>query len=294
MKKVITIAGTVIGGALISLIFLNRANAATIAILDTSINSSQVNNIVHEVCFTTNSSCLNNQSFMDGAGSANIIPAAWSVTDMNHGTEVAETALLANPQVKIVFIRISDTLLYQGAEYMHSDKNSIDAGLAWIAKNYKQYGIQAVSISQELTVSNGSCMVDANFTSSVESLKSVNIPVLAGVGNSGLQNKTAWPACSTDVIGVGAATAQGSPYYFSNLGQGVKLMSLGRTNVPMPTAPTGSKTVSTAVMGTSIATPWAATLWATNYGGTWQNQIDSLLKLPVITDNYKNKYPFLM
>ena len=137
-------------------------------------------------------------------------------------------------------------------------------------------------------------MVDANFTSSVESLKSVNIPVLAGVGNSGLQNKTAWPECSTDVIGVGAATAQGSPYYFSNLGQGVKLMSLGRTNVPMPTAPTGSKTVSTSVMGTSIATPWAATLWATNYGGTWQNQIDSLLKLPVITDNYKNKYPFLM
>ena len=297
MKKSLTILGVVIGAGLIALFTLNRASAATIAIIDTSVNSSQVKNIVHEVCFTTNASCAGNTLTAEGTGAANILPGAWSILGINHGTEVAETALQANPNVKIVFIRITDTLGsngYNGTLFMHTSQSSLDQGLAWVAKNYKQYGIQDVTISQELKFSSGSCPTDTSFTSFVESLKNNNVPVFAGAGNDGLQNNIAWPACSNDVISVGAASDQGSPLYFSNLGPSVKLMSLGSLTVPLPTNATGTAITPTRVAGTSMASPWAATLWATNYTGTWQQQVNNLQKLPIVTDKYGNKYPFLM
>jgi len=287
MKKTLIIAGTVIGGALIALLTLNRANAATIAIIDTAINSNYVKNVTHEVCFTDNESCPNGQGSMDGAGAANVPSSAYKVGDVIHGTEVAQVAIQANPNVKIVFIRIGD---WYGSSMLQTG-TQLDNAMTWVAQNYKKYGIQAVSISQERENFTGACPVDNTLTNNVETLKSANIPVFAGVGNSGLKNFVGFPACSTDVISVGASSAQGTPYYFSNLGSGVKLMSLGRTTVPVTT---DSGTVQTAVVGTSIATPWAATIWVTNGWGTYDSNKAGIAKLPVIMDSYKNKYPFLM
>lgn len=287
MKRALVIAGVVIGGALIGLLTLNRANAATIAIVDTSINSKYVKNVVHEVCFTSNNSCPNNLSFMDGVGSANVPSAAYKIDSVLHGTEVAQTAIQANPNIKIVFIRIGN---WYGTS-MLQDGNSLDAAMNWLAQNAKQYGIQTVSISQERENFTGACPVDNVFTNDVQLLKSTNVLVFAGSGNSGKANFVGFPACSPDVISVGASSAQGTPYYFSNLGTGVKLMSLGRTTVPVQT---DSGTVQTPVMGTSIATPWAATLWATNGWGPYQSAQSNIAKLPLIMDNAKIKYPFLM
>jgi len=265
------------------------AQVHTVAVIDTMINASQVPNVIHEACFTYSATCPNGQGFMDGPGSANVSADLWSAKNLEHGAEVVETAIQANPKVRIVFLRIADAYTYLGKPVMGTQLSSLVNALGWIAKNYQSYGINVVSISQEAVFSTG-CRVDANLTASVETLKAANVPVLAGVGNSGLLNHTAWPACSPDVIGVGATSAQGVQLYFSNLGQGVQIMAAGSLTVPMPNGPTGTAMTPTRVDGTSIATPVAATLWATNFTGTWANQVAQMQKLPQIQDKYKNKY----
>ena len=122
----------------------------------------------------------------------------------------------------------------------------------------------------------------------MQSLKSQNVPVLAGVGNSATVNSPGFPACLPDVIGVGGATLTGQIYYFSNVGTGVDLMSLGRTNI------IGINGVTQAVIGTSIATPWAAALWVKNFSGTYADQLAQMAKLKMIKDPVKGTYPWLM
>jgi len=268
-------------------------NAPTVAIIDTTINSSQFPNVIHEVCFTYSEDCPNNQASMDGPGAAGVPAFYFPANTINHGAQVVGSAILANPKVKIVFIRIADVMTYLGKPVMGTQLSSIDNAMNWVASNYKQYGINVVSISQEAVFADGSCRVDAKLTASVEILKTANVPVLAGVGNNGLQNHTAFPACSPDVIGVGASSPQGAPLYFSNLGTGVQLLALGSTTVNMPVAATGSSMVATRVAGTSIATPIAATLWATNFSGTWQNQVNQMKALPQVMDQLKNRYSWI-
>ena len=65
-------------------------------------------------------------------------------------------------------------------------------------------------------------------------------------------------------------------------------MSLGRLNITMP-----DKTVR-AVIGTSIATPYAAALWAGKWSGSYDSQIAQLPSLPKAKDGLKNLYPFLL
>ena len=64
-----------------------------------------------------------------------------------------------------------------------------------------------------LMFAQGSCPTSTypQLTAAVETLKAANVPVLAGVGNNGKVNYTAYPACSTDVIGVGAENSFGTP-----------------------------------------------------------------------------------
>jgi hypothetical protein len=287
LKSAAVLASVVLGGMSLP---AYASQVPTIAILDTSINYAQFPNVIHEVCETASGTCPNGQGFMEGTGAANVPASHWADRGMDHGSSVVATAVKTNPNVRIVFVRIADTFSTATTSSMLTEAPSLDNAIAWVAKNFKQYGIGAVSLSQEAMFSAGTCRVDANLTASVETLKAGNVPVLAGVGNSGLQNHTAWPACSPDVIGVGATSAQGNPLYFSNLGQGVQLMAQGSLTVPMPKGPTGTATTPILEAGTSIATPVAATLWATNFSGTWANQVAQMQKLPQIQDSLKNKY----
>jgi hypothetical protein len=116
------------------------SSAPVIAIIDDAINSKYIPNVIHEVCTTQNASCPNGQGFMEGPGSANIPTIGWTLEADRHGTEVAESAIQAKPNVKIVFIRIG---LWYGTSMMQSGLD-LDNALSWVAKNYKTYGIQAV------------------------------------------------------------------------------------------------------------------------------------------------------
>jgi hypothetical protein len=287
MKKL-----TVLAVALLSIVPI-QAHAATptIAIIDTAIDSSSIPQVSYEVCFTNNNSCPNGTKSQEGKGSANVDSVGWSITGMDHGTDVTQSALVANKNINIVFIRISDftkaTAKY--AQYMYTGGDTIDRAIQWIDANASKYNISAVSISQERhNFAKGTCPTDIQFASTVQSLKTKNVPVLVGVGNDASVDFVGFPACVQDVIGVGAATTAGQNYYFSNLGAGVDLMSLGRLNIPMP------NNTSKAVIGTSIATPYAAALWVTKITGQYDSQIAQLSALPKAKDGIKNLYPFLI
>jgi hypothetical protein len=238
----------------------------TIAILDTAIDSSKVPNIIHEVCVTNDATCPNGQKTMEGTGAANVPAYAWNINGMIHGTEVALTAEQANPNVRIVFVRLDDVHpASQYAAYSNANDQSLEAGLTWVANNASKYNISAVSISQT-RYNFTSCPTDTVMQNAINTLKANNVPVFAGVPDNGIKNQMGFPACMPNVISVGASSAQGTPYYFSNYGTVVQFMGIGRTNVTLPGAGV------TAVMGTSIATPWVAALWVERYTGTWQQQ----------------------
>jgi hypothetical protein len=223
-------------------------------------------------------------------GATTVTPAVWAAKNIGHGEAVVGTALYYNPKVKIVFVRIADAYLYQGNAIMATQLSSVERALTWIADNFQKYGINAVSISQEAIFGDGTCRIDPIITAAVEKLKAGNVPVLAGVGNDARNNHTAFPACSPDVIGVGASTPAGGPIYFTNLGAGVQLMAQGSVAVKVPASTSGTAMVPLLVAGTSIATPTGATLWATYFSGTWDNHVAQMKKLPTFVDQYKTSY----
>lgn len=289
MKK-LSVLTVIIAGLLSAIPATSHAATPTIAIIDTAIDSSLIPQVTYEACFTSNRSCPNGTSYQEGKGSANINPAGWNLAGVDHGTQVVETALLANKNVNIVFIRLTDftAATKNYGAYTHNDGGSLDNAIQWLAQNASKYNISAVSISQERhNFAKGTCPTDNVFSSSVQSLKNLNVPVLAGAGNDAVMDFVGFPACIQDVLAVGASSIQGQAYYFSNLGQGVDLMSIGRVNVTMPNG------VVTPVMGTSIATPYAAALWVSRFTGSFQNQISQIAKLPVAKDGFKNAYPFI-
>jgi hypothetical protein len=268
----------------------DSAPKKTIAIIDTAIDSSKVPQVVYEACINDNRSCPNGTSFQEGKGAANVPTAGWTINGMSHGYEVTQSALSANPNLNIVFVRITNftdaTKNYEA--YMHTSGASLANAVQWVATNAKKLNISAVSISQDReNFAVGTCPADAVFSGAVQSLKAIDVPVLAGVGNSATVNRPGFPACLPDVIGVGGATATGQIYYFSNTGPGVDLMSLGRTNI------TGLDGRPQAVIGTSIATPWAAALWVKNFSGTYANQLSQMAALKTIKDPIKGTYPWL-
>lgn len=263
----------------------------TIAIIDTAIDSSKIPQVIYEACINDNSSCPNGTSFQEGVGSANVPTVAWTLNGMSHGYEVTQAALVANPNLNIVFVRITNftNATKNYGPYIHKSGASLANAVKWVAANAKKLNISAVSISQDReNFPVGTCPADDVFSAAVQSLKTQNVPVLAGVGNSGTVNRPGFPACLPDVIGVGAATPTGQIYYFSNVGPGVDLMSLGRTNI------IGMNGSTQAVMGTSIATPWAAALWIKNFNGTYADQMTQMAKLKTIKDPVKGTYPWLM
>ena len=267
----------------------SHAVTPTIAIIDTAIDSSNIPQVTYEACFTTNNSCPNGKNFQEGKGSANTDKLGWSVNGMSHGLEVTESAIYANKNINIVFIRLTNINKYPTFTAMHSDGQSLDNAIQWVSQNATKYNISAVSISQERhNFAKGTCPTDTIFSSSIQSLKSINVPVLVGVGNDAVVDFVGFPACVQDVVAVGAATTQAQAYYFSNLGAGVDLMSIGRLNITLPNG-----TVQ-AVIGTSIATPYAASIWVSRFNGDFTNQMSQLSTLPKAKDGLKNLYPFLI
>lgn len=273
MKKLVIVALS----AVLAVMAIEPAHAQaapTIAIIDSAVDSSKIKNIVYEVCFTQEKTCLNKSNTQEGQGSASV--TKWT-SSLDHGNQVAQAAVLANPNIKIVFIRIADERLTGNHLYDASRQQA----LQWILLNAEKFGISSVSISASLGLHTpSSCLSYPGYStvrSVTQSLLSKNVIVFAATGNNGDKSRIGFPACIDNVVAVGATRPNGTWATYSNTGTGlsgtgVNVVARGDAQVVM----FGKPGINTAT-GTSIATPVVATLTATNITGKTFDQLVATL-----------------
>jgi hypothetical protein len=253
MKKVL-LALLSIGIAFTAIQPAQAQEQKVIAIIDTAIDSSKFNNIVHEVCFTTLNACPNGSSFQEGVGSANV--SNWELRDIDHGHKMAKVATATDSNIKIVFIRISDINTRSGG--INSYPVSISRATQWVSENAEKFNIRAVSISMSLGIQTpSSCVKYTGYKQvldSTQSLSDKNIPVFAATGNNRSKTGVGFPACVDGVIGVGAFRNLENISTATNSGHGLDLIAKGNMKVE------GYKGNMTTVGETSPATQVAAVL----------------------------------
>jgi hypothetical protein len=273
MKKVALTLAVILGFAVAQPV--QAAPTDTIAIIDTAIDSSKNKNVVYEVCITNAKTCSNKTNFQEGPGAAAV--ADWKVKGVEHGYNVAQAAVLTNPNIKIVFIRISDINVHSATfSAMHNAGESLSRAIEWVSNNASRLNIKSVSISQAsgLRAENlKPCTENTVVIKSVESLKQQNVPVFAATGNDKSTTAVGFPACVAGVIGVGALKPNLEFASYSNVGPGLDLVARGDINV------IDYFGVKRTLTGTSIATPVASTLATTRkLSGSWDELISSLPK----------------
>ena len=277
-----------------------------LAILDTAINSKNFPSIIHEVCFTTvkstnpkqNMSCPNGEYFMEGPGAAS---APWPTTGQTwlnngtyHGDQMVKAALVTNPNIKIVFIRIHN-ITSLGNSSTLSNGEIILKGLDWVNKNASKYSIDAVSVSQAgvhtdlktkaKSVHPGCQDLSGAFTNQVAQLNMINVPTFIATGND-KQTFVGFPACIPGVIGVGALANETQLEGVTNTGNGLDMVAPGRVNI---TKYNGSE-LKTA--GSSVATVVSAASYVNrNTFKTFGEYLASLQNIVINSVSYINNIP---
>jgi hypothetical protein len=280
MKKIVVLAVAILGLFVVQPV--QATETSTIAIIDTAIDSSKNTNVVYEVCFTLKT-CPNGTSFQEGKGSAMV--SDWKVKGVEHGFNVSQAAVLANPSVKIVFIRISDINVYSKFSAMHNDGRSLALAIDWVSKNSAKFNIKAVSISQSRSnFAAGTCPKDSVFESAVSNLNLQNVATFVATGNDSKKNMIGFPSCVPGVIAVGALrpTSGTKPFpassytdfaTYTNVGPGLDVVAKGDADIKS----LGGWNIT--ITGTSVATPIAASLAvARNSSLTWDAFIAGLPK----------------
>ena len=211
-----------------------------LAILDTAIDSSKFPSVIQEVCFTSsaNQACTNGKFYMEGKGSASI--PVWPknrFSDVYHGHRMAKVALSADPNIKIVFIRVSN--IPASGNSANATEATLSGALKWVNENAEKYSIDAVSISMggirtdsktKVKTPHSGCNGSA-LTNHVATLSSKNVPVFVGTGNDGV-DFVAFPSCVPGVIGVGSVTKDLSILVPTvNRGNGLDLISVATVDV---------------------------------------------------------------
>jgi hypothetical protein len=177
----------------------NAAGEPTIAIIDSGVNNSLfANNIAYEVCLINLPRCPNQKTSMEGPGAANLAPTNDKM--LNHGTQMASIVTAVNPSAKIIPIRIVG-MTPKGVAGLYN-LDDVQNALNWIITNREKYNISAVLLAQGAVM--GNCRVPAGMAQSIATLKSVNVPVIAAVGNNSNRGAVFSPACLPDTVAVGA------------------------------------------------------------------------------------------
>lgn len=234
----------------------------TIAILDTALDTSLPifkDRILFEACVTQWASCPNGLSEMEGTNSSVLKPEWISNNGFSHGTEMASLAVAANPNVKIVFVRIvgANSKGFRQATGEATVYNALD----WVIRNKDRFNIQSVSMSQghhNLIAGSDYCPKTPITEGKIKTLMDSGIPVFFPAGNARDYVKIDWPACIPSSIAIGATMPAGSIASYTNYDPLlVDFFALGTTRATT----VGSKLIN--VAGTSASTVIAATQWAT-------------------------------
>ena len=177
----------------------NAAGEPTIAVIDSGVATSLfANNIAYEVCLINLPRCPNQKTSMEGPGAANLAPTNDKM--LNHGTQMASIVTAVNPSAKIIPIRIVG-MTPKGVAGLYN-LDDVQNAFNWIITNREKYNISAVLLAQGAVM--GNCRVPAGMAQSIATLKSVNVPVIAAVGNNSNRGAVFSPACLPDTVAVGA------------------------------------------------------------------------------------------
>jgi hypothetical protein len=272
MKKVVIAVAVILGLAVIQPVQASEVN--TIAIIDTAMDVSKNSNVVYEACFTL-ATCPNGTNFQEGPGSANV--SNWKIKGIEHGFNVSKAAVSTNPNIKIVFIRISDVNVYPTFSAIHNSGTSLSRAIEWVSNNASRLNIKSVSISQSRSnFAAGTCPTDTVIEKSVQSLNEKGIATFAATGNESKKNMIGFPSCVAGVIAVGAVRPSLDLASYTNVGPGLDLVARGDISIVDYFGVTRTLT------GTSIATPIAATLSTTRKtSGSWSEFIALLPKAKI-------------
>lgn len=260
-----------------------------LAIIDSAIDSTKFNSIIHEVCFTTVKSmaCPNGQLFMEGPKAAS---APWPRHkdginfDLNnatfHGDTMVKAALTVNPNLKIVFVRFNDVTTLGNSR---GDVKALALAVEWVSQNAEKYSIDALSISQSSVSSNNLalCTTHTQTINSVSLLNSKNIPVFVATGNDRRTDVIGFPSCVKGVVAVGALANETQLEKATNTGPGLAMVSPGKVRV---TKYNGSPTDTA---GSSVATAVSAASYVNrNTFKTFGEYLSSLPKILIGTASY--------
>jgi len=183
-------------------------SGVTVAVIDTGIDTANLDfegRIVEQRCWCDNldgtGCCPNGATYQAGPGAAQ--------DDHGHGTHVA--GILAGggasapkgvaPRAKIVAIKVMD------AENRFRSFTQIYHALEWIAKSRPDVKVINMSLGSHSIFSNNACEASAvalGMKELIANLRARGVLITASSGNEGSITGATFPACMTDVLGVGA------------------------------------------------------------------------------------------
>jgi hypothetical protein len=270
----------------------NTSTEPTLAILDTAIDTSLPifkDKIIQEVCLLERGPCPNGSTYMEGPGAASMPSNLISKNGFDHGTQMAYLAVLNNPNMKIVFIRIIGNNP-DGIRQVATEAAVYNA-FQWVIDNKDKYNIKAVTMAQ--ASSNWSagadyCPKTPITQSKIQTLVASNVPVFLPAGNDFNYTKLRWPACLPEAIAVGATMPTKAVAVYTNydaklidfFAQGTTI-TYGPGNVRVPIA------------GTSASIQAAAATWlavsSAKPGLTYNQMYDLISRTSTPTSNSKIK-----
>lgn len=273
---------------------------ASVVILDTGVNTSNsyLGPSLWEVCFSTNgggytSLCPNRANMQEGAGAAR--PCTVS-SACSHGTNVAAIAIARNVNhdgssasgvarlARYVAIQIYSQRT--GTNSIVALSSDIERALNWVITHrgdarFVNWPIVAVNASLGNSIRHTVECWDSVLRNEVETLMANRIATIVSTGNDSFNDGVSFPACTPQVIGVGATTkptesGMVKAALFSNKAGG-NLLDLYAPGVGIVT-PTSNYV---ALTGTSSAAPHVTGAWAVvrTQRPTWTvNQVLTHLK----------------
>ncbi len=217
----------------INMVKANEPKPATVAILDTALNSNLPvfkDKIVHEVCILDWNSCANGSNFMEGPGAASMPLNQMSRNGFDHGTKMAHASILTNPNIKIVFVRIIGANS-AGVRQTANETTFVNA-LNWVNSNKDKFNIQAVAISQghhNLMPMANYCPTTPNTSNAITNLSNIGVPVFLAAGNNRDLTRVSWPACIQQAVTVSASSVTDGPALYTNYDSKITdMFALGR------------------------------------------------------------------
>ena len=256
----------------------------TLAIIDTALNTSLPeikNNVVYEVCILDWPTCSNKTNFQEGVGAASMPLNQMMLNGFSHGTQMTYSAISANSNVKIIFIRFVGATA-NGTRQITNESSFVNA-LNWVYANKDKFNIKAVAMSQSNYnpgLGINYCPNTPNTASVITKLMTASVPVFLSAGNNRDLKRISWPACTPSAIAVSASAYGDGPAVFTNYDANLTdIFARGDLKVLAPNGTYSNE------VGSSISTQIAASTYvglANKYPTYTYDQLWSLFKIKTI------------